>query len=217
MTARHHPSAETLLHYAAGSLAAGLRLVITVHLATCPACRAHMAKLEAIGGIMLNEMTPVQMEPDAFAKVMARIDVAPAERSAAPRRVERHLTENLLAPAALRNCDIGPWRWLGRGRKWSRVTLREDPDTLVVLLRVTAGRRLPRHGHKGIELTQVLYGSFSDDRGRYFPGDLEETDEEVHHHPVADPDSECVCLVALEAGLRLEEGLGRMLQRVIGF
>jgi putative transcriptional regulator len=85
-----------------------------------------------------------------------------------------------------------------------------------VLLRVAGGRRLPKHGHQGIELTQVLHGSFSDETGRYVTGDLYETDDDIHHRPVADRGSDCVCLVALEASIRLEEGLGRLLQRIIG-
>ncbi|HWT99408.1 MAG TPA: ChrR family anti-sigma-E factor [Terriglobales bacterium] len=217
MTARHHPSVETLLHYAAGTLAGGLRLVVSVHLATCPVCRAQLAKLEAIGGIMLDETAPAQMEPDAFARVMARIDAAPVAQAVTAPHIARHLTEKLIAPAALQHRNIGPWRWLGPGRRWSRVRLDEDPETLVVLLRVAGGRRLPKHGHQGIELTHVLYGSFSDETGRYVTGDLYETDDDIHHRPVADPGSECVCLVALEASIRLEEGLGRLLQRIIGF
>jgi putative transcriptional regulator len=216
MTIRHHPSDETLLGFAVGTLAAGLRLVVAVHLAGCPACRAHVARLEAIGGIMLDEAAPAQMEPDAFARILAVIDAAPAEKPPRPRAPARQLTEALPMPAQMDACDVGPWRWLGPGRQWRRVTLREDPDTLVVLLRVGPGRRLPSHGHGGVEMTQVLYGSFADDRGRYSAGDFAETDEEIHHRPAAGHDTECVCLVALEAGIRLDGGLGWILRRLFG-
>jgi putative transcriptional regulator len=216
MTIRHHPNDETLLRHAAGTLAAGLRLVVSVHLASCPACRSHVARLEAVGGMLLDETDPVAMEPGAFVKLMARIDTAPAGTQQSSPPVQR-LTDQLTAPAALKGCRIGPWRWLGPGRQWSRVILPEEPGALVILLRVGAGRRLPAHTHQGIELTQVLYGSFSDERGRYSAGDLDEADEEVHHRPVVDPGSECVCLAALEAGIRLEGGFGRLIQRVVGF
>lgn len=216
MTIKHHPNEETLLRYAAGTLAPGLRLVMSVHISGCAACQADLSRAEAIGGALLEEADPVALEPGAFVKVMALIDAAPGatvEARPAPQR----LTGELEAPAELSGCHIGPWRWLGPGRQWSRVILPDDPKALVILLRVSAGKRLPRHTHKGLEVTQVLYGSFSDDRGRYLAGDLDEADEEVHHRPIVDPGSECICLAALEKGVRLEGGLGGLIQRVIGF
>ena len=216
MMSKHHPNEETLLRYAAGTLASGLRLVVSVHISGCTVCQADLSRAEAIGGVLLEEADLVALEPGAFVKVMALVDAVP-ETTLVPRPAPRRLTDELEAPAELSGCQIGPWRWLGPGRQWSRVILPDDPKALVILLRVSAGKRLPRHTHKGLEVTQVLYGSFSDDRGRYCAGDLDEADEDVHHRPIVDPGSECICLAALETGIRLEGGLAGLIQRVIGF
>lgn len=215
MTINHHPNEETLLRYAAGTLAAGLRLVVSVHLAGCAVCRSGVRRAEAIGGLLIDEAEPTALEPGAFVKIMALIDNTPMP-AVGPPLATRPLTDRLMAPAELTGCEIGPWRWFGPGRRWSRIRLPHDPKALVLLIRVGAGRRLPKHTHKGIELTQVLYGSFSDDRGRFRVGDVDEADEEIHHRPVVDAGSECICLAALESGLRLEGGFAGLIQRVVG-
>ena len=47
MTLERHPSDESLLRYAAGSLGAGPSLVVAAHLELCAACRAQVTKFEA--------------------------------------------------------------------------------------------------------------------------------------------------------------------------
>ena len=66
------------------------------------------------------------------------------------------------------------------------------------LLRVRPGAAIPRHAHRGAELTLVLEGAFADETGRYGPGDLAEAEAEVSHRPVAEGPADCVCLVAAE-------------------
>ena len=55
MTVQHHPSDETLLRFAAGTLTAGIRLVVGVHVDGCPRCGVQVGCFEAIGGAMLDE------------------------------------------------------------------------------------------------------------------------------------------------------------------
>jgi len=56
MTINHHPSDETLMRMAAGSLSAGPALVVSVHLEGCAACRDRVCLFEAVGGTMLESM-----------------------------------------------------------------------------------------------------------------------------------------------------------------
>lgn len=86
-----------------------------------------------------------------------------------------------------------------------------------MLLKGRAGLHLPGHGHTGMEFMQVLSGSLSDERGRYFPGDLDEADDEVDHRPVVGEESDCICLAALEGDTRLHGVLGRLLRPFVGF
>ena len=57
--------------------------------------------------------------------------------------------------------------------------------------------RLPLHGHTGAELTVVLTGAFTDERGEFRRGDLQEI-EKIEHQPVGDREEGCICLVAAE-------------------
>ena len=219
MTIKHHPSDETLLRQAAGTLGAGPGLVVAVHLEGCATCRRRLLDFEAMGGALLEAQPAHPMGQDALARALERLDlVPPTPRPAArPHTVMRHRRVGLDLPASLQHCEIGGWRWGIPGFRWSRVTIPGAPDARVVLLKGKPGLRLPLHGHAGTEYLQVLSGALSDERGRYLPGDLDEVGAEIDHRPAVDADGECVCLVALEGDTLLRGPLGRLLWPVIGF
>lgn len=220
MTIHNHATDETLMRLAAGRLPAAPARVVAVHLAGCPACRSRLAAFEAVGGALLETIEPAPMAPGAFAASIAAIEAEEAEGVKQPAAVGAAirprspvtLPGGVPLPEPLRDCEIGPWRWIGIGVRASAIRLPEDPEARLTLLRVGPGRKLPEHGHFGTEFTQVLVGSFSDGYGRYLPGDLSEMDQEVEHQPIVDPDSECICLAALEGGMRLTGFFGRMIQ-----
>ncbi len=217
MTIRHHPSDETLLRFAAGQLAPAPGRVVATHLHGCPGCRERVRQFEAVGGALLEAMSPVTVAPDALARALAAIDAGPAERPAtAGRGTARSapplLPDGIVLPEPLRDCAMGPWRWAGFGVRASMLTLPEDPKASLMLLRVAPGRRLPEHGHSGLEFTQILSGSFSDAFGRYQPGDLTEMGADVEHQPVVDREGPCICLTALEGGVLFTGPIGRLIQ-----
>lgn len=221
MTIKHHPSDETLLWQAAGTLGAGPALVVAVHLEGCETCRRRLLDFEAMGGTLL-EVLPVQpMGQDALARVLERLDLAPSTSVERPQATVRRPKVGprigLDLPAALQHCEVGPWRWGIPGFRWSRVTVPGNTDARVVLLKGKPGLRLPLHGHAGTEYLQVLSGALSDERGRYMAGDLDEAGTDVDHRPVVDAGGECICLVALEGDTLLRAPLGRLLWPVIGF
>jgi putative transcriptional regulator len=80
----------------------------------------------------------------------------------------------------------------------------------VHLVRVAGGRRVPRHGHRGVELTLVLQGAYTDSLGRFAVGDVAELDESVDHVPVAERAMPCVCLVVTEGRLVPRSPLARL-------
>jgi putative transcriptional regulator len=213
----HHPSDETLFRYASGSLEPGPRLVVAVHIGGCPACVERVVEFEGIAGVLLETAEPAPMDDAALDRVMARIDAGDGNDGSgssfpAPNRADL----GIRLPEALDGCGVGPWRWIGPGVRWSRVTVPGDVSSNVMLLKVAAGRKLPDHTHDGFEYTQVLKGSFCDERGRFGPGDMDEADDEVQHQPVVDKDGECVCIAALEGHMRLRGVFGRLIQPLIG-
>lgn len=221
MTARHHPSDETLMAYAAGTLPAGPRLIVAIHLDGCRHCRDAVAGFEAVGGALVEAATPVAMAAGAFEALMARIDAEdPAsEATLPPPRTTGALPpttpDGIRLPARLGRHTVGRWRRLGSALSWSRVAVAGAPEANVVLLRIPAAGAAPRHGHTGREFTQVLVGGFSDGRDAYVAGDFDEADEHVDHRPQVDADGECICIAAVEGRLRIH-GIGRLLQPFIG-
>ncbi|HSI41278.1 MAG TPA: ChrR family anti-sigma-E factor [Xanthobacteraceae bacterium] len=215
MSITHHPSDETLLRYAAGTLAAGPALVVAAHLAASPASRARLRDFEALAGAMLEAVPPTALADDALARTLARLDApAPAVRPAmAP---PPDLPPGTLWPAPLGAYPVGRWRFLAPGVRWSRIEV-PDPQSRVILMRVAGGMKLPAHGHSGIEYTCVLAGAFSDDSGRYGPGDLAEEDDDTDHQPLVEPGAECVCLIAMQGRTRPHGWLGRLVQPLLGF
>lgn len=222
MTIAHHPTDETLLRYATGTLAAGPAIVVSAHLAACSVCRERVRAFEALGGALLDDLPATPPSPTALTAVLARID-ALADDAGPARREERLqpialpvASDGTPLPEALAGCDIGRWRWMGPGIRMSRIRVPHDPDASVMLLKVGPGRKLPEHGHSGLEFTYVVSGSFSDAIGRFGPGDIAEVDADVEHQPVVDTGEECICLVALEGRMRLSGIVERIMQPLLG-
>jgi putative transcriptional regulator len=83
------------------------------------------------------------------------------------------------------------------------------------MLRAQPGTRLPRHRHKGDEWTCVFEGAFRHEHGRFGPGDFDEADESVEHHPTVEAGVPCICLVALDRGIAFQGWIGRLLQPLV--
>lgn len=216
MTKHHHATDETLMRYAAGTLAAGPIIVVEAHLPHCPACRARVSEFLALGGAFLEELEPTALSPNALADVLSRIDVEeeePARPVAAEKPVE---IDGVRLPDSLRGCDIGRWKWIGPGMHMSRIGVPHDPDANVIMLKVGPGRALPDHGHVGTEFTFLVAGSYTDRFGQFKAGDIVEMNEDVEHQPIVDPDGECICIAALEGKMRFNGFIGRMLQPIFG-
>jgi putative transcriptional regulator len=213
---RHHPADELLLPHASGALSAGMRAVVAVHLELCPECRARVAALRAVGGALLDDEAPVPLRDDALARTLARIDALQAP--AAPRKANPPppLPAGAIWPRALRDASATRWRWLGPGMRWSRVTLPDAPEANVFLLRIGAGKYLPSHTHTGTELTQIIYGHFHDGRALFGPGDFDLADGDVHHQPVVQDGSECICVAAVDGKLAFDGLVARWLGGMVG-
>jgi putative transcriptional regulator len=208
MTISHHPSEETLAAFAAGQLDEARALVVATHVSLCPACRANLRRYEQVGGSMLAATEPAAMADDALARSLAALD-APMPAPPAPSRLR---DEDSRLPAPLGAYELGPWRRIGRGVEWRKVDLASPDGLRVFMLRAQPGIRLPHHRHRGDEWTCVFEGAFRHEHGRFGPGDFDEADASVEHHPTVEQGDACVCLVALEGGIAFQGWIGRLLQ-----
>jgi putative transcriptional regulator len=108
-----------------------------------------------------------------------------------------------------------PWRHFGAV---SEAPLPLDESTYRTrLIRLRAGRAVPRHPHGGQELTVVLEGAFHDGIGAYAVGDLAIADPHVEHQPRALGDEDCLCLAVTDAPLRLTGRFSRFLNPFLRF
>ena len=87
-----------------------------------------------------------------------------------------------------------------------------DDKAQARLLFIPAGQSVPDHGHRGIELTLVLQGSFADEADKFARGDLEIANEDLNHQPIASMEADCICIAATDAPLRFNSLLPRLLQ-----
>lgn len=220
MEIRYHPDDEMLLAFAACQLETGTRLVVHSHLELCAACRERVRTLDALGGVLLDAIEPAALADDAFVRTMARIDqpAVPKPTAAPARKVlgPPPLPPGAQWPRALAHCTATRWRWIAPGMRWSRVTVPDAPEANVFLLRIGAGKYLPQHTHSGLELTQVLYGRFHDGRALFGAGDFDAADGEVHHQPVVQDGSECICLASVEGKLQFEGFIARWMGGLVG-
>lgn len=207
-----HPPDDILLQHAAGRLGAGASLVLSAHLEGCAECRARLRLLDAVGGALIEEIEPQPLSPQAWARTLERIDTPPSD-GGAPRPPAAGADGIVLArpgnlpawPRALRGCRATGWNWMGPGMRYARLTLRDEQDDgRLFLLRISPGRSLPRHTHDGLELTQVLCGSFDDGRSLFEAGDFDATDHDVHHQPIVQEGGECVCLAYVGGRLQFD-------------
>lgn len=210
MTIRHHLSDPLLMAYSAGQLPEAFSLVVATHLSMCDDCRARLGAFDTVGGALLDQCDSIAMGQDSLSATLARLG-NPAERAApAPR--------NPLFPAPLADYVGGDlaavkWRPLGMGVK--QAILPTGKRANARLLYIPAGREMPDHGHRGMELTLVLQGAFRDEGERFGVGDIEIADEDLNHRPVAEAGAACICLAATDAPLRFSAMLPRLAQRFL--
>lgn len=198
--ATHHPALELLTEYAAGALAVAPAACIAAHLNYCADCRRSVERLQSVGGALFETQDPAAVGDGTLNKVLARLDEAPPLAYAAPTPAEESL------PALLQRLmrgDFSDLRWRSIGDAL-RITYLPtgDPKREFALYRIRAGKAIPQHDHRGSEMTLVLEGGFSDDRGTYHAGDFVHRCGSERHAPRALPDGDCLCLAVLDAPLR---------------
>lgn len=217
----HLAPAELFLDYAAGSIDPGYGLAVATQLALSAEARQEIARLKAIGGQLLEASPAAPLGPEALTQVLARLDRPATDVPVRRATWEDETVGEGALPAPICRLLPGPvgelpWQKVISGVEEYRFEV-PGAHGKVSLLRIEPGRSMPRHTHRGEELTLVLNGHYDDSLGRFGRGDLALLDESVDHQPVAGSDQDCICLVVREAPLRLTGPLGRLLNPFIRF
>jgi len=200
--AKFHPQPELLAEYAAGSLSLAQSACITAHLNYCEDCCRAQGQLQHVGAALFEAQDAEPVGECVLNRVLARLDEQPPLSYA--RTGSGEGTPALLQRLMKGDFSDLPWRKLTDALRISYLKT-GDPNCEFALYRIKAGREIPDHGHHGTEMTLVLEGGFSDDRGTYHPGDFIVRHADEQHAPRALPDEDCICLAVLDAPLRFTD------------
>lgn len=218
----HHPDENMLAEFAAGQLDWGMALAVSAHIHQCTECAARLREMNQLGGMYLDQAPVQTVSSRALELTLQRIRNERSAQVAVPKQAakvpaDRDLTN--LPPMVLK--ALGPvpkvrWRHVSAALKTARIPLPQSRCE-VAFHKICSGGKVPEHDHKGTEVTLVLEGSFSDEKGVYHPGDfLVRAPGEVHR-PTAAQNQDCLCLSVLEAPVALTGWLGKIINPWLSF
>ncbi|MEP2782958.1 MAG: ChrR family anti-sigma-E factor [Pseudoruegeria sp.] len=205
---KHHISDSLMAAYVSGHLPHPYAIVVASHISMCDECRSNHDSHLAAGGSILTSLSAATVSDNLKNRVFDLLDEAPP---AEPKPQKRQGVYPAPVMEALKGKQP-KWRSLGMGVKQS--ILWDNTEGSVRLLYIPGGKAVPEHGHNGLEMTLVLQGAFADDDGRYGVGDVEITDEDVDHTPIAEPGPACICLAATDSPLRFKSVVPKLLQPI---
>ncbi len=221
MTVTHHLSDELILAYGTGELDEATSLLVATHLALCPQCRAELETTETLAGAMFETLPGAPIDDGMLDALMKRIDQTdPAPIMTLTRHPDPEAVRSFVLPQPLRDYvggDVDEIRWRAVGGGVSQLPINTgEGGAKALLLNIAPEAKVPEHGHRGLELTLVLSGSFVDDGDWLHRGDVEEADASVEHQPIAGPDEACICLAVTDAPLRFRSLIPRLAQPFLG-
>lgn len=203
----HHIPDDLLCDYVAGRLNHVFAVVVAAHVSLCDDCRARAEAEEALAGVVLEGLDPAPLSDQSRDRIMARLD-GPDPTPRSPRG------SGIFPAPVMEALKQQPPRWKMLGGGIRQQILAADSEGSLRLLYIPPGRAVPEHGHRGLELTLVLQGSFADSEGTFGVGDVEVAATETDHQPVAGPGRPCICLAATDAPLRFHAMIPRLLQPI---
>lgn len=216
MKISHHFDDATLVARASGALSDGMSLLVDSHLHWCKECQSRAWDAEALGGELLLNIAPVDLDAGSLDSVLALLDGESIEVQSKHEMQEVGSDEVPEPLAHLIGGDLDSLEWKRMGFGVQQLDLKLDGSGACRLLRIQPGVSVPHHTHKGNELTMILRGSYSDEMGRFSQGDVADLDDDIRHQPIVDTDEECICLIATEAPLQFTGIMGRLAQPFIG-
>lgn len=166
--------------------------------------------MTTLGAVLMEKQQGTEVSPDLLDRVMQRIESEdPTAMQPLPPKKQSVLDKFMPQ-------DLNSISWQGVGNTLKNYELDVgDPSHVVTLIRMRRGGAVPKHTHKGQEITLVLRGGFSDASGSYQVGDFVECSSEIDHQPVANQNEDCICLTSRSAPIQFTGPLMRSLNLFI--
>lgn len=212
------PFSELFSAYAAGTLDAGLALLVETQGALRADIKDAVGQSEAVAGAFLEMTEPAPMRAGALESALAQIDAleasAPAPQAGGP--VDDGEMDQLPEPLRYAIAVSGNREmWSTAAPGIHRIALDVGSQMEVELYRIQPDAAIPRHSHGGQEYTLVVTGGYTDSSGSFGPGDLAVKGPEDTHRPVGDAGEVCFALIVRDGAFRLTGALG-VVQRILG-
>lgn len=217
--ANFHPSDNILLEFSAGTLDWAVSICVSAHLQFCPNCKNKVMRFNAIGGAVVEKVAPQTVSESSFSSLMARInkasDCSTAKHCTGHAQDHSSLDERTRAlPNVVQKLipKDKPLKWKFISSDLHCAQLETGQDKYEVSFhKIKRGGKVVEHDHRGLEVTLVLEGSFSDDKGNYVPGDFIEKAPGDIHRPMAAQDQDCLCLSVVEAPVKVTGFIGKLI------
>ncbi len=202
---RHHPSFELLFDYATGAQPEPVMLAVATHVELCSACRRLTTDMEAVGGVMLDDLVAADAGEasnrsleavfDAIDRTDTRVQPGPYESYTIDGFLPRALRPYLKEPL-----EHLPWRSIESSFEEALLPNLNGRHRASIL-RAERNVVFPIHSHRGQEFLAVLHGGFRSNGNRFERGDFVYCDATATHELLADTHDNCICLLVLDAPL----------------
>jgi putative transcriptional regulator len=224
----HHPDDNVLTEYSSGSMANALGLIVCAHLQTCPHCRKRVEQLNKLGAAILTQSVAEAVQPQTFEQLMTRIRNQPAEAAVndLPSRSQElhpaYASDPLLKHVPKVIAKLLPrdgklkWQRISSSLKTARLQTGQSQYE-VAFQRISSGGKVVEHDHRGLEVTMVLCGSFSDEDGVYNQGDFLVRNPGEVHRPTATQNQDCLCISVVEAPVKVTGLFGKLVNPFLSF
>ena len=190
-----------MTEHAAGNLPLGQAACVSVHLHYCEQCQRTSAQLQTLGATLFDGLPAEPVGDTLLNMVLARLDDAPPLSYASSSEWSAGRTPAILQRLMSGDLSDLVWKKVTRTLRISYLKT-GDPNYEVALYHIKAGGRIPEHTHRGLEMTLVLEGGFSDADGSYHQGDFLLRQPGDIHAPTAVQSEDCICLAVLNAPLK---------------
>ena len=215
--ANYHPSDELLMQFSAGQMSNALGIMVACHLENCRSCSSRIRIYEQLGGEIMQQSEPVEIGDNVLPQLLTKLD-QPAPEDSQSRPLAKVIDPRIPRPLSRfvpGYFDQLEWKGMSRSIKEFKLPI-SDAQYSAKLYKISAGKELPVHTHKGNEFTLVMDGSFSDNAGNYNQGDFILADTQTVHQPKAAENCDCICFAVLDAPLKMTGFFGRMLNPFLG-
>ncbi len=200
------PDTWWIIDRASGAAPLAVRVLADSAAEINPVICSHLELAEQIGAVLMADNIRDDLQSTSAPSVP---DIPSVMQDAA----------DSLFPSALQRygfrASVSPWRSkLGgvEGRKVKRLC---EPGVDARLFKIRPGAAIPHHDHYGQELTLVLQGGFSDEKGVYHRGDVCTGQAGEPHTPVGLAGEPCICFAVSLGGYRFRNPLMSIAARML--